>query len=168
MGSGKRTSERAKAFSFGPMATSLRANGRKTRLKARASYNLNRGKSTKAFGRTTSYKVFIIVYNLLLSIIAKKSGKGVFIRPNGDTYEGSWKEDKREGLGSELLKNGEKYQGNWTNNQREGHGAMTYPNGDRYEGMFKSNYPEGKGVRYFSNGDRYEGEFLQGHLHGKG
>ncbi len=72
--------------------------------------------------------------------------------PNGDTYEGSFNEDRlkdgpgvytwslEEGANPWLPEGGlpegrvVKYEGSWSNGLRSGIGKIFYPNGDRYHG----------------------------------
>ena len=62
-------------------------------------------------------------------------GKGKLTRPNGDTYEGDWKEDKREGFGIQFYKkSGHKYEGMWKNGNIHGHGTFNYGKNTKYVG----------------------------------
>ena len=42
--------------------------------------------------------------------------------PNGDIYEGDFKNNKFDGRGIETLKNGQRYEGKWKNNLKNGKG----------------------------------------------
>ena len=61
-----------------------------------------------------------------------KHGKGTMLNTNGDKYEGSWVDDKRNGFGDYYYKVGEilKYSGYFENNKKHGSGKEYYRNGD--------------------------------------
>jgi len=44
------------------------------------------------------------------------NGQGIIIYPDGDTYEGSWKDGKKHGMGVEGTPGGEKKKGYWLHN----------------------------------------------------
>jgi hypothetical protein len=67
------------------------------------------------------------------------NGKGTYIFPSGNKYEGDWKDYKREG-----------------------YGKATFFNGDKYEGYFLNNEFNGKGTYYFRNGMKFQGEYVNG------
>jgi hypothetical protein len=53
------------------------------------------------------------------------------------------------------------YEGNWRNGKRDGFGIHYYANGDKmYEGEYVAGKRQGNGIYYFSSGERYEGRFL--------
>jgi hypothetical protein len=72
-------------------------------------------------------------------LVGKKHGKGIKVMPNGDRYEGEFRDDYRDGHG--IYAWGDKTQ--WA--------------GDRYEGEYQRDLRHGWGVFQWSNGDRYEG-----------
>ena len=45
--------------------------------------------------------------------MGKAHGKGKFINPEGDIYEGNWVNSKAKGYGIYVHKNGNKYEGEW-------------------------------------------------------
>lgn len=76
---------------------------------------------------------------------------GVCTYPDGEKYEGDWKDDRKIGQGRVGVKvgtcvypNGDKYEGHVVD-ERNGKGVMNYANGDRYEGEWKNDKREGKG-----------------------
>jgi hypothetical protein len=71
-----------------------------------------------------------------------KHGKGIKLMPNGDHYEGDFREDYRDGHGVYV----------W--------GDKTKWAGDRYEGEYRRDLRHGWGVFQWGNGDRYEGAWL--------
>lgn len=98
----------------------------------------------------------------------KKDGYGVLIMPNGDKYEGEWKNDLQNGKGTFTYANGDKYEGQWLNGNREGSGTFTWADGRKYVGEWKNDQRNGKGVYTWPSGDRYEGDFKDGQLNGRG
>ncbi len=63
----------------------------------------------------------------------KQMGHGVFTWPNGDRYEGQYKDGRMHGTGTYNYADGKKYIGDWKEDARAGRGIYTWPNGDRYE-----------------------------------
>ena len=56
---------------------------------------------------------------------------------NGDTYQGSWKEGKRDGTGIWLsVEDGFSYEGDWKSGMPDGVGVMIYKNGTKEKGNF--------------------------------
>jgi hypothetical protein len=72
-------------------------------------------------------------------LAGKKHGKGIKVMPNGDRYEGEFRDDYRDGRGIYV----------W--------GAKTPWSGDRYEGEYRRDHRHGWGVFQWGSGDRYEG-----------
>ena len=106
----------------------------------------------------------------------KKEIKGIMIYKNGATYDGQWKNDKKNGKGIFIssyyynCKNhiGMKYEGDFQDDKIEGYGIAIYSNGDKYEGEWKNNKQYGRGrVEYFG-GAIYEGEWMNGKFEGIG
>lgn len=98
----------------------------------------------------------------------KKDGYGVLIMPNGDKYEGEWKNDLQNGKGTFTYANGDIYEGQWVNGNREGSGTFTWADGRKYVGAWKNDQRNGKGLYTWPSGDRYEGDFKDGQLNGRG
>ena len=97
------------------------------------------------------------------------NGKGKYFFKNGETYEGSIKEDKFEGNGKYIYENSEYYIGEWKDDLRNGKGILYYKNGNiKYEGDFINDKYEGNGKYIWENGDYYEGEYKNGFNNGKG
>lgn len=59
----------------------------------------------------------------------KKQGKGLYVYPNKDKYEGDFKMDKRWGYGIYFFEDGHVYQGNWEDDQENGQGSLTISSG---------------------------------------
>ena len=110
------------------------------------------------------------------------TGKAQVQYPNGDQYDGDFKNGIREGEGTMTYgETGNKYEGEWKNNMKDGIGKMTFgtkmklvgdwfngqivkgkwifANGTYFEGKFENNYPKGEGVWHFINGNVVKGEF---------
>ena len=49
---------------------------------------------------------------------------GVWIYPNGDTYEGEFADGKRNGKGVYHYANGEEYNGDWVDDEKNGKGSL--------------------------------------------
>ena len=56
------------------------------------------------------------------------------VYPNGDEYNGWWKDDKSNGAGKVVWKDGRVFTDQYVNGMREGTGKLVYPNGD--DGQF--------------------------------
>ncbi len=91
-------------------------------------------------------------------------GNGVMKYPNGDVYEGDWKDGLRDGSGVLRLADGGCYEGEFSDDEMSGEGTYTYPNGDVYEGEFVGGERDGFGLMTFSNGYFREGEWDEGEM----
>lgn len=88
--------------------------------------------------------------------------------PNGDRYEGAFKDGLFSGWGVYYYRNGDRYEGEFDDDMKNGKGTLTYRNGDKYSGDFKDDVKEGRGSLQFSNGDKYVGRFRRDMMSGKG
>ncbi len=88
--------------------------------------------------------------------------------PNGDRYEGEFRDGLLDGWGTYYYRNGDWYEGDFKNDVKHGKGTFTYRNGDKYIGDFKDDVKNGKGSFMFRDGDRYAGEFRNDVMGGKG
>lgn len=96
-------------------------------------------------------------------------GRGVFMYPTRERYEGEFDEGDKHGQGIEYYSDGKlKYKGSYKDDVRAGSGIYYYQNGDKYAGQFVNNTPNGRGTYYFSDGDRFIGYFRNGRRHGPG
>lgn len=87
------------------------------------------------------------IAEITAKMAAKKpqNGKGVFIFPSGNRYEGDWKDGKRHGSG-----------------------ILVMPSGDRYEGGFKKDEFSGYGIyTWKKSGQSYSGQWVNGNRHGE-
>ena len=106
------------------------------------------------------------------------------IYSDGSTYEGQWKEDRKNGVGVHYYVNGDCYNGEWVAGKRHGTGVYTFAatgvsyrgawaNGVQqgegeidlttanvlYKGKFNKALPSGKGTFVFDHGNVQKGEF---------
>ena len=56
----------------------------------------------------------------------------------GNKYEGTFKNDKKNGFGILYYQDGTKYEGDFKEDLAEGKGKITYNNGEVYEGIFRN------------------------------
>jgi hypothetical protein len=116
------------------------------------------------------------------------NGQGVFAYPNGDRYEGAFRNGKPDGFGTFYYINNEKYVGNFKAGLRHGNGKLEKSNGQTREGLWREdeyigetmavrptrtgcisgNCMDGTGTYIFKNGAKYSGDFLNKRPHGKG
>ena len=59
---------------------------------------------------------------------------------NKQTYEGSWKEDKRDGYGMLKVIGHYTYYGEWSSNSRTGYGVLLYDDGHKEEGEWRNGH----------------------------
>ena len=90
--------------------------------------------------------------------LSNESGEGLgkFTFPDGDTYEGEFKDWDMNGQGTYTWSDGRKYVGEFKGGERNGHGTFTSFEGDKYVGEFKD--------EKFWNGTTYE---IGGNIFGK-
>ncbi|CAD8178813.1 unnamed protein product [Paramecium octaurelia] len=101
---------------------------------------------------------------------------GIETFPNGDVYEGQYKDGTFHGRG--LLYNNVQlypdkksqylYDGQFEQGQKHGYGKECYITGGCYEGQFKYNQKHGHGKLVFSDGSNYVGDFQRGLPNGFG
>lgn len=96
------------------------------------------------------------------------NGWGIYQYAEGDRYEGEFRNDLKEGRGIYESIDGERYEGTFVRDVRHGTGRLIMPNGDRYAGEFRNGQMTGAGTILYANGNRYSGQVLQGRKHGKG
>eukprot|EP00698_Gefionella_okellyi_P004867 TRINITY_DN14500_c0_g1_i1.p1 TRINITY_DN14500_c0_g1~~TRINITY_DN14500_c0_g1_i1.p1 ORF type:complete len:926 (+),score=221.90 TRINITY_DN14500_c0_g1_i1:136-2778(+) len=98
----------------------------------------------------------------------KWDGLGRLEMPDGEWYEGQWKDGLRHGYGVYRYDDGAIYRGEWRGNKKTGIGVLIRGDGDVYEGTWKENNPHGPGLYIYKNGDVYVGDFWKGKPHGHG
>lgn len=75
---------------------------------------------------------------------------------------------RRMELAKKFKNNGETYEGEFRNDKREGEGTLNYWNGSSYVGHFKEGECDGFGTYKTLLGNFYKGFFKKGLFHGKG
>ena len=98
----------------------------------------------------------------------KKEGKGIIIYKNGTKYEGDLKGNLHHGVGKLTQIDGEIFIGEWKEGKINGNGVRYHSNGDIYSGHYINSSRDGTGKYIFSNGDSYEGKWKNGKANGKG
>ncbi|MCB1157209.1 MAG: hypothetical protein KDK45_06875 [Leptospiraceae bacterium] len=97
-----------------------------------------------------------------------KNGEGTMVYPDGNKYEGTFKEGKFDGKGKFTFFNGDVYEGDFVGDKFEGKGVYSFNGGDKYSGDFKSDALEGKGAFDFKDGHKYNGDFKANKFDGQG
>lgn len=87
---------------------------------------------------------------------------------NGDTYQGSWRNNRPHGQGRYLTLKGDEYSGTFHNGRFQGEGTFRFSNGDVYQGQWQDGQMHGRGEMKYQNGNVYNGEWQQGVRQGKG
>nr|CAD7196151.1 unnamed protein product [Timema douglasi] len=64
----------------------------------------------------------------------QRHGQGRALLPNGDVYEGQYRNGKRHGGGLYVFRGGARYEGQWKKGVKHGEGKFHYPDGSWYEG----------------------------------
>ena len=96
-----------------------------------------------------------------------REGHGKYIS-DLETYDGDWREDKKNGKGEIIYKDGTKYKGEFRNNNFDGDGEMKWKDGTYYKGNFYNNTLHGIGFLQGANNHLYYGNFDKGFYHGEG
>ncbi len=96
------------------------------------------------------------------------NGTGKYIYPNGDVYEGTFVNNKREGTGTMVFKSTSSYTGQWKDNTMHGSGVYKFVSGDRFEGEYINGVRHGRGIYMFASGSYYSGEYRNGKRNGQG
>lgn len=98
----------------------------------------------------------------------KDDASSLLMFPNGEKYEGEFRNGLCHGWGVYYYANGDKYEGEFDNGLKHGRGTFTHKNGDKYIGEFVNDMMTGKGTLEFRNGDKYVGDIGDGMMNGKG
>ena len=108
----------------------------------------------------------------------KQNNVDFYLRYQG-TYNGEWKDGKREGNGKMKYNYGNIYEGEWKNDAMEGKGIMSFVNNPyykKYEGEWKNDNKHGKGRKKLAKSESfqrdqpvvYEGKKKNGKIEGEG
>jgi len=95
-------------------------------------------------------------------------GIGKYVYDNGYVYEGNFINGKRDGLGILTSPEGDKYDGMWKDDLIHGQGTYEWADGSKYTGEWKKGVQDGYGIYFYTNGDKYTGYFVNNKFHGKG
>lgn len=98
-----------------------------------------------------------------------KEGQGRIIYINGNTYEGGWKNDRKDGYGRMVdFIRGLIFSGEYTEGKRNGFGRIWLKESDQiYEGEWAQDRKQGEGILINRNGVVVSGEFRADHMEGK-
>ena len=93
---------------------------------------------------------------------------GRIFLPNGDLYEGGFKNSIFNGFGKLTTNDGEIYEGNFVNGEKSGFCNYLFPDGTIYNGNILNGFFNGEGNMKWNNGIKYEGHFSHSSLAGFG
>jgi hypothetical protein len=68
---------------------------------------------------------------------SKMHGKGVYVFPNGNKYDGMYGQQGRRRAVRAMRDGRRACAGEWQDDVKEGYGTLVYVNGERYEGYWK-------------------------------
>ena len=98
----------------------------------------------------------------------KYHGKGVYKFSSGSVYAGDFRNGKFHGDASYKFSDGRIYLGNYLKGKKSGIGKFIWPNGDIYEGEWWDDQINGIGTFIHADGRRYVGHFVNGTKNGNG
>ncbi len=98
----------------------------------------------------------------------KISGVGVYESFDGSRYEGEFSDGKKSGNGKFTWSDGTYYEGGFLDNMKHGTGKHVWADGSSYEGEYASDKKNGNGTFVYANGDKYVGEFVDDKREGVG
>ena len=118
-----------------------------------------------------AFSVVCLLTAALLNLVLLNSAiaQSNLPRCQGDYFAGYWSNC----FGTARFPNGERYEGEFRDDKRNGRGTFYHASGDRYEGEFRDDKRNGRGTYSFLadnqfKGDRYEGEFRDSKYNGLG
>ena len=88
-----------------------------------------------------------------------RHGQGVYTTPQGEKYEGNFKNGKRNGYGVFKWASGNIYKGHFSDDFREGYGEMVWTDGTQYKGEWKSGVQHGPGELHMPDNYHVKGIF---------
>lgn len=92
------------------------------------------------------------------------NGRGKFVYPNGDQYEGQWKDGKMHGSGKYEYSNGDRYDGDFHFDKKDGSGTYVWKDKGSYTGQWKNDLRDGYGVYKWTSSATYIGFWKQGKI----
>lgn len=98
----------------------------------------------------------------------ERDGYGKIEYSTGDSYEGYWKNGKKNGNGLYRFRGGGSFLGQFADDVPNGNGQRIYSSGNFYEGEFLGGKKNGIGKMRFKNGDIYEGSWNNDDMQGEG
>jgi hypothetical protein len=90
---------------------------------------------------------------------------GTYTWPDGQTYNGGWKNGEAVGQGTTTFSDGGTYIGEYRAGKFHGHGSFTYPSGSKYVGEWKNGWPDGQGTVTLGSGEKHTGEWRDNKLY---
>ena len=84
----------------------------------------------------------------------------IILLPNGDKYEGEFKNEKFHGQGKYSFSNGNIYEGEFKDGKSHGLGSVTLPDGDTFVGYFKDGKPWN--VKIYDKNGNIIGKYVNG------
>lgn len=96
------------------------------------------------------------------------NGWGTYTYKDGSRYEGNFDNDLKQGSGTLYSTDGKRYVGEFKHGMKQGKGSLTLADGTRYVGDFNNDLITGSGAMLLANGDKYAGDFVNGVRHGHG
>ena len=85
--------------------------------------------------------------------------RGVWTRPSGSVYDGTWQFDQRHGKGTQIYPDGGRYEGEFAKGFEHGMGKRTYADGSTFEGRFRFGRKDGPGTLVDKDGNVEKGTF---------
>ena len=122
-------------------------------------------------GEMQGYGQYYLKEEKVLAEGVWKNGCLIFGRiflPNGDLYEGGFKNSIFNGFGKLITNDGEIYEGNFVNGLKSGFCNYLFPDGTIYNGNILNGFFNGEGNMKWNNGIKYEGNFVHSSLVGFG
>jgi len=128
--------------------------------------------------RNLLINIIFIIFSLLPLIALGDDGKciegdcvygnGIYLFPNGDKYDGEFKNGEINGDGVYTYPDRSEYIGKFVNGVRHGQGTLKIVDGITFIGQWANDLPNGKGVKILADGMQYSGEFKNGLMYGSG
>ena len=121
-------------------------------------------KDNLIFQKKVKIEQYLIVSNF---INGRAKGDGAIYFSNGDYFIGTV-DDETMNRGILTMKNGNTYEGSFSNNKYEGKGTLKSKAGAMYTGDLINGKAHGKGIMIYVDGSTYFGEWHESKPHGKG